>query len=165
MRPGSGGYTAAHHAAHFIRQSHLVTRQNLMQQMRRGQFLPIVQAIVDTPATVENYQKLAEIAQDAQEHNLEPELLAAEIRETPFSWLIHILPENKDQAYSFIQMVSSIVALIISLVALNQKPQDPITLTPDQEKQIIKQLEECIKNAPTKPIQTDSPIDRHPPSC
>jgi len=45
-----------------------------------------VRAVVDTPATIEDYQKLAQIVQEAQEKNLPPEQVEAKIRETtPFA--------------------------------------------------------------------------------
>lgn len=85
---GSGGHTTAH----FIRRSRHVTQQNLMQQMRRGQFLPVVQAVVDTPATITDYQNLAEIVQQALEQNLEPDRIEAQMRETTPFGLTQYLP-------------------------------------------------------------------------
>lgn len=122
----------------------------------------LLRAVVDTPATIEDYQKLSEIVHGAQENNLAPEQIAAQIDGTPFAWLIHMLPENKDQAYSFVQALSSILAVIIALVALNQKPEAPIILTPTQEKHIIEQLND--QKRPATPAPTDIPARKEPPN-
>jgi hypothetical protein len=171
MRPRSGGNTAAHHAAHFKRQqSHLVAQQNMRRMMMsRRSIVNLVHEIVSTPATVDHLESLAVVLKGVQLESLEsfePERFAAEIRETPFAWLVHILPENKDQAYSFIQIALSILAIIIAL-ASNQNPQTPISLTPDQEKQIIEQIEEHIREQvpPAKSMPTDSPDHEESPDC
>lgn len=160
MRPGNGGYTAAHHAAHFIRQSQHVIQQNLMQQMRRGQFLPVVQAVVDTPATLSDYQNLAEIVQHALDQNLEPDQIEARIRETtPFAGLTQYL---KDNHLTILSIVLTIVLYILS----QQQPTKVEIVKPTIE-DIIKQLEDhgVHESLPTTPIPTHKLTDKNPPIC
>lgn len=158
MGTGNSGYTAAHHAAHFIRRSQHVTQQNLMQQMRRGQFFPVVQAVVDAPATLSDYQKLAEIVQDALEQHLKPDQIEARIRETtPFSALTQYM---KDNHLTILSIVLTIVLYILS----QQQPTKVEIVKPSIE-DIIKQLEDHAvrENPPSKPIPTPSVTDKKPP--
>jgi hypothetical protein len=125
----------------------------------------LIRAVVNTPATIEDYQKLGEIVQDAHEHNLGADQVMAQIGGTPFAWLIRILPENKEQAYSFIQMLGTILGVIIAIATMSQKTQASVSLTPDQEKQIIEQLDKHIgESRPVKPTPTGSPTGK-PAGC
>jgi predicted DNA-binding transcriptional regulator len=164
MRPGSGGSTAAHYTAHFMRQqSHLAAAHLAAQQnMRRRWVFQLAQAVVDTPATIEDYQKLAEIVQDAREQNLEPEQIEAKIlKSTPFTGLTQYLKENH-------LTILSIVLTIILYILSQQQPTKVEIVKPSIE-DIIKQLEKHIdENRPAQPTPTDRPDhEQHekPRSC
>jgi len=153
MGPGSGGHTAAHHAAHFIRQqshqaaAHLAAQQN----MRRRWVFQLAQAVVETPATIEDYQKLAEIVKDAQEQNLEPGWIEAKMLEsTPFAGLTQYLKENHLTILS--------IVLTITLYILSQRQPTKVEIVKPNIEDIIKELENHIdENRPAQPIPTDSP--------
>lgn len=145
-----------------------MTRQNIMQQMRRGQFFPIVQALVDTPATVEDYQKLAGIVQDALEQNLPPEQIEAKIREnTPFAVVAKYLKNNH---LTIISIVLTIVLYILNQQQLAKHQQDPtkVEIVKPDINEMLKELEKHIdENRPAPPAPTDTSHHEEPPgtSC
>ena len=129
--------------------------------MNRRRVADLVHEVVSTPATIEELQNLAVVFKEAQFESFDPEQFAASISESPYPWLIRMLPENKDQAYSFIQMLGTILAVIIAVIALRQNPQAPVDVTPDQEKQIIEQLEDHIDDDLPYDCPSEIPVVPH----
>ncbi len=152
---------AVRQAVQMRQRSGQVVRQNMM--MQRHQLSRLVQAVVATPATLENYQELAEIVQEAQQQDLDRDQLGSRIQEsTPFAGLVRLLPENKDQAYNFFNVLLTAIAIIIAIV-FGQRPPAPDptpapTLTPTQVEEIIERVEEHIdQNRQLEPPPTTQP--------
>jgi hypothetical protein len=153
---------AVRQAVQMRQRSGQVVRQNMMM-MQRHQLSRLVQAVVATPATLEDYQELAEIVQEAQQQDLVLDQLGSRIQEgTPFAGLVRLLPENKDQAYNFVNVLLAAIAIIIAIVfgqrgAASDPPPAP-TLTPTQVEEIIERVEEHIDQN----RQLEPPPSTHP---
>jgi hypothetical protein len=121
----------------------------------------LVHAVVDTPATIEDYRKLAEIVQEAQENKLGPQQIQAKIRETtPFAGITQYL---KDNHLAILSLVLTIVFYVLS----HQQPTEVELVKPSIE-DIIRHLDEdhtVHKSFPVMPIPAESPTDKEPPSC
>lgn len=135
-----GNRVAVRHAARMVRQSGDIARQNMMRQqmMNRQRLSQLVQQVVDTPATWEDLQRLAEISQDAQQQDLEPDQVEAKIREsTPFDGLPRLLPKDRTELYAFLALL---VAIIQVVVALNQSAPETKVVSPEQVEEIIERV-------------------------
>jgi hypothetical protein len=142
---------AVHHATRMVQQqSHQVAQQNMLRQqmMNRQLLLQVVQQVVETPASLQELQGLAETFQQVQEQGLEPAQVALEIERSPFNWLLQLLPENKDQAYQFISMVVTIVTAVITILLTQRTPEPTQTITPEQVEQIIERVIERVEQEP-----------------
>lgn len=148
---------AVHHATRMVQQSHQVAQQNTLRQqmMNRQLLVQLVQQVVDTPATLQDYQELAEIVQQAQDQHLEPVQVASRIESGPFNWLLQLLPGNKDQAYQFISMLVTIVAAVIGILLSQRTPEPTHTITPEQVEEIIERVTERFEQeSPPEPPPT-----------
>jgi hypothetical protein len=104
----------------------------------------IIQRVVDTSATPEDYQKLLRIVKNAQQQNAEPEQVESRIREsTPFGGLVQLLPKDRAELYAFLAVLVAIVQLVVSLRAPETK-----TITPEQVEQIIERVVDEIEKQP-----------------
>jgi hypothetical protein len=159
-----GNNMAVRQATQVRQRSGQVARQNASRLLRPSpiQVAELVREVVATPATLEDYQQLAEIVQDAQEQDLEFGQLSSRIQEnTPFAGLLRILPENKDQAYNFANALLAAIAIIIAIVFGQRASAPTPTITPEQQEQIIERIVEHIEqNRPPEP-----PPTTQPPNC
>lgn len=118
----------------------------------------LVHAVVDTRATIEDYQKLAQIVQEAQENNLPPEQIEAKIREiTPFASIPQYLKDNH-------LPILSIILTIVLYVLSQQRPTKVEIVTPSIE-DIIRRLEtrHVDENRPAPPTPTEVPNHKDAP--
>jgi hypothetical protein len=128
--PGNHAIIANQAAIHAVLRAHqegtYTTQQNLLRQMMNRQLLTqLVQGVVEAAPAREDVEKLSTIIQEAQESSLELERIEQRIRkETPFVFLLRLLPENKDRAYQFIGIVASVISAIVAILALVQN-DDP----------------------------------------
>jgi len=116
----------------------------------------LVRAVVDTPATIEDYQELAQIVQEAQEKNLPPEQVEAKIRETtPFASIPLYLKDNH-------LTILSIILTIVLYVLIQQQPTKVEIVKPSID-DIIKQLEthHSDENCPASSTPTEIPDHRY----
>jgi hypothetical protein len=160
IRPLQANRVAVHHAAQMHQRNSQIARQNsMLQQMNRNRLLHLAQQVAETPATLEEYQQLAEVAQEVQGEQLEPAQLASRIEGGPFNWLITLLPDNKDQAYQFVSMLVTILAAVIAILTSQRTPQPTQTITPEQVEHIIERVAEQIEHDqhPEPPTTTTAP--------
>ena len=149
---------AVHQAMQVQRQHHQVIQQNMriqrQQMMHRALLSQVAQQVATTPATLEEYQQLAEVVQEARDQHLEPLQVAARIEDGPFNWLIQLLPDNKDQAYQFISMLVTIVAAVITILTSQRTPEPKQAITPEQVEHIIEKVIEHQDQQPEPPTTT-----------
>lgn len=149
---------AVQRAAQAIRQNHyhVIQQNNMRVRMMQQQHLArFVQGVIATPATTADLNRLAEIAENAQQQNLEPDQVEATIREsTPFAALIQLLPKDRSELYMFLTLLVAVLTLIVTMRA----PEPTQVLTPQQVKEIIEQvIEHQEQHAPAPPPTTTSP--------
>jgi hypothetical protein len=143
-------------------QSGHTARQNMMRQqmMQRQLLLQVAQQVAATPATLEEYQELADVVQEVRDQRLEPLQVAARIEDGPFNWLIQLLPDNKDQAYQFISMLVTIVAAVIAILTSQRTPEPKQAITPEQVEHIIEKVIEHQDQQPEPPTATAPECDK-----
>jgi uncharacterized protein (UPF0335 family) len=132
---------AVHHAPRVIRQSGDATRRALvMQAMQRRHVSRLVQVVAATPATVEDLNQLAEIAEDAQHQGLDVEQVEQKLREsTPFAGLIQLLPKDREarmELYAVLQVLLTALTLIVAMRVAQQTQ----VVTPEQVEDIIERV-------------------------
>lgn len=129
--------------------------------MNRHRVVDLVHEVVSTPATIEELQSLAVVFKEVQFETFDPEHFATSVSESSYAWIIHMLPENKDQVCSFIQTLSAILTAILAVIAFRQSLQASVGVTPDQEKQIIEQLKDHIDEDLPYDCPSEIPILPH----
>lgn len=116
----------------------------------------VVQALADTPATRQDYQKFRNILREALEQNLEPEQVEEEIRETtPFASLLWFLSDGQSRAE--IWAVLAIVIAIILHIMSQQQPTKVEIVTPSVER--VLDHNEYEPPLPPDPAHPDPPSD------
>jgi hypothetical protein len=153
---------AVNQAIRMHQQSGHTARQNMMRQqmMQRQLLLQVAQQVAATPATLEEYQELADVVQEVRDQRLEPLQVAARIEDGPFNWLIQLLPDNKDQAYQFISMLVTIVAAVIAILTSQRTPEPKQAITPEQVEHIIEKVIEHQDQQPEPPTATAPECDK-----
>jgi hypothetical protein len=155
---------ALHQAMQVQQQHHQVIQQNMrmqrQQMMHRALLSQVAQQVAATPATLEEYQQLAEVVQEARDQHLEPLQVAARIEDGPFNWLIQLLPDNKDQAYQFISMLVTIVAAVIAILTSQRTPEPKQAITPEQVEHIIEKVIEHQDRQHEPPTTTAPECDK-----
>jgi hypothetical protein len=175
MRPGGGsrifGPGQAVQRAAQQRTARQVPRSRVIQPV--AAVTELVHEIVTTPATVAEFQSLAVVFQAAaaEADAFEPERLAEGLHENPYVWLLRTLPENKAEAYNYVQMIFAILSFVATVVfgvavvelgqaaAPDQQPpvqqQAPVVVTPEQEQQIVQQIRDEIADEDASPASGD----------
>ena len=155
---------AAHQAVRVIRQSGDAARRAfVVQAMQRQHVSRLVQVVAATPATVEDLNQLAEIAEDAQRQGLDAEQVEQKIRErTPFAGLIQLLPKDREarrELYDVLQVLLMVLTLIVAMRAA----QPTQVVTPEQVEHIIERVVDHMeREAPPEAPPTTA---KTPPDC
>lgn len=154
---------AAHHAARIHRQHYQVIQQNMRRQrMNRALISRVAQEVVATPATIEDYQQLAEIVQEAQEQSLELDQIEARIREvTPFAGVLQFLSysQNRTEVWT----VLGILVVILLHMLSQQQPTKVEVVTPSVDEIVERVVEQMERNRPPEPpTTTQSDCDQKP---
>jgi hypothetical protein len=155
---------AVHQAGQMIRQSGDVARRAAMMQtmMRRQRVSQLVQVVATTPATVEDLNQLAGIAEDAQQQGLDAEQVEAKIREsTPFAGLAQLLKDREVRKELYDILVVLLTAL--TLMATIRASQPAPTLSPEQVEQIVEQVVERVGDG--APAEAPTTTAKAPPHC
>lgn len=162
-----GNSVAVHQAHHVIQQSHQVAQQNMRMQMMQRQHLlsQLVQEVVATPATVEDYQQLAEIVQEAKEQTLELGQIEARIREaTPFAGTLQFLSNSQNRTE--VWTVLGILVVILLHILNQQQPTKVEVVTPSVDEIVERVVEQMERDQPPEPVPTTQPDcdqDEHKP--
>jgi hypothetical protein len=124
---------AAHQAVRVIRQRGDATRRAfVMHAMQRQHVSRLVQVVAAAPATVEDLNQLAEIAEDAQRQGLDAEQVEQKIREsTPFAGLIQLLPKDRE-ARMELYAVLAVLLMALQLIVAIRAAQPTQVVTPEQ---------------------------------
>jgi hypothetical protein len=133
-----------HHTARLVRQqSSQIARQNMMrlQMMNRSHVARLLHEVVNTRATIEDFEQLAAIVHDAQLQELGPEQVGSSIREsTPFVALAQFLLRNRVELAAYLTLLVEVIHLVVALRA----PEPTQTITPEQVEQIIERVVEHV---------------------
>jgi hypothetical protein len=156
-----------HHTARKVRQqSSQIARQNMMrlQAMNRSHVARLVHEVVNTPATLEDFERLAGIVQDAQLQELGPDQVGSSIREsTPFAALAQFLLRNRVELAAYLTLLVEVIHLVVALRA----PEPTQTITSEQVEQNFERVVEHVdQESRPEPAPTTIPpgIEREPPS-
>jgi hypothetical protein len=145
---------AAQHAARIHRQHYQVIQQNARRRrMNRALLSRVVQEVVATPATVEDYQQLAEIVQEAKEQTLELDQVETRIRETtPFVGILQFLgnSENRTEVWT----VLGIIVMILLHILNQQQPTKVEVVTPSVDEIVERIAEQMERDQPPEPLPT-----------
>ena len=156
-----GNNAAVHRAVQVRQQHHQVAQQNMlrMQRMNRQLLSQVVQEVVATPATMEDYQQLAEIVHDAPA--LEPDEVEARIRETtPFAGLLQFLSssENRTEVWT----VLGVLVMILLHILSQQQPTKVEVVTPSVDEIVERVVEQMERDRPPEPSPTTEPECEQP---
>ncbi len=155
---------AAHQAVRVIRQSGDAARRAfVMQAMQRQHVSRLVQVVAATPATVEDLNQLAKIAEDAQRQGLDAEQVEQKIRErTPFAGLIQLMPKDRE-ARMELYAVLAVLLMALQLIVAVRAAQPTQVVTPEQVEHIIERvIDRTEREAPPEAPPTTA---RTPPDC
>jgi len=80
----------------------------------------VIEELIESPPTADELRLLTEVAQDAQEQNLEPEQIAARLQDTRLWHLIGVLAQNDVRILNYIM-----VLLMIYEIFFKPQPTPP----------------------------------------
>jgi hypothetical protein len=115
----------------------------------------VVEEIVFTPATLEDYEKLAEVVQEAQEQSLGPNQIEAKIRDaTPFAGVLQFLSNSQNRTE--VWAVIGIIVMILLHMLNQQQPTKVEVVAPSIDEIVERVVEQMDRNQPAKPPPTTS---------